>query len=252
MTAWMRLLAVITGSGVILSGAAWAAGPLLRRRPALRGMVWLAVSVRLLIPYAPVWGWLIRMYPAQGLGGPYETARRLAHFGAARVLTFLWLFGIFAALAPRVAAYVRLRLLVRGPSVRRVGPEWQDVWDSLDTGRHKPVLLYCRSVAFPLTMGVLKRVVVLPDRAFAPEERRCLLLYVLYHIRRHDAVRQGVAQLAACVHWFNPAAWYACRAVRRAAEQACAVEALRGLGEGERPIGRALLRCMLERQPPWR
>ncbi len=81
----------------------------------------------------------------------------------------------------------------------------------------------------PLTFGVWKPVVVVPDRGyFATEDLlRNVLLHELSHIKRRDTLLFIVAHTLAALNWFNPFVWYALRRLDLESEYACDDDVLR-------------------------
>ena len=105
MTAFLGRLAAVSLSGAVLMGVLLLLLPVLRTRPALMRGLYRLVLVRMLVPVAPLGQQVLRAclsaLPAPE-GGFYLTAYRLAEFGAAQVVAFLWLFGACAVLGPMV------------------------------------------------------------------------------------------------------------------------------------------------------
>jgi beta-lactamase regulating signal transducer with metallopeptidase domain len=78
-------------------------------------------------------------------------------------------------------------------------------------------------VAAPMTAGIASRAILLPadhDR-WAPGERRAILAHEVAHALRRDCATHIAARFMCAIHWFNPLAWYAARALRVEAERAC-------------------------------
>lgn len=101
----------------------------------------------------------------------------------------------------------------------------------------------------PLTYGVLRPIVVMPEGT-DPEAGggRLALLHELYHVRRFDAAVKGLSALALCLHWFNPAAWLLYALLGRDMEIACDEAALSELGgDARRAYALALLRFRAKR-----
>jgi len=75
----------------------------------------------------------------------------------------------------------------------------------------------------PMTWGIFRPVILLPDEAdgWDDERRRVVLAHELAHVRRWDAATQWIAHLALAVYWFNPLVWLAVRRVRAEREHAC-------------------------------
>ena len=75
----------------------------------------------------------------------------------------------------------------------------------------------------PMTWGVLRPVVLLPEQAqqWPEPARRLVLLHELAHIKRWDVGFQLIGRLATAVYWFHPLAWYALHRLRAECECAC-------------------------------
>lgn len=103
MTSFIGRLAAVSISGSILIGVLLLLLPLLRRRQTVQRVLCRAAMARLLVPFAPVGQRLMRLIlsslPAPE-GGFYLTAYRLAEFGAAEVVAFIWFFGVCAVAVP--------------------------------------------------------------------------------------------------------------------------------------------------------
>jgi hypothetical protein len=86
----------------------------------------------------------------------------------------------------------------------------------------------------PMVWGVSRWRLLLPEEASRwPAQRlRAVLLHELSHLRRGDPFALVVAHLALALHWINPLAWMAVRAMRNEQEQACDDAVLRN---GVRP-----------------
>ena len=84
-----------------------------------------------------------------------------------------------------------------------------------------------KNVRSPLTYGVLRPVIVLPEVEMADASLRFALLHELCHIRRCDCLWKHLAALAACVHWFNPCAWLLLTLLDRDLEISCDMQVLR-------------------------
>lgn len=75
----------------------------------------------------------------------------------------------------------------------------------------------------PMTLGVIRPVVVLPRLAnnWPDRLKRTVLLHELAHVRRRDVAYQWLGRLACAVYWFHPLAWLGLRKLRQEREQAC-------------------------------
>lgn len=95
---------------------------------------------------------------------------------------------------------------------------------ALASGVRRPVrLLQSRHSALPLTWGLRRPDIILPDTVGAWDEERVrvVLLHELAHIRRGDWATQLAAECLRAVYWFNPLVWLLSRRLRQDSEHAC-------------------------------
>jgi beta-lactamase regulating signal transducer with metallopeptidase domain len=77
-----------------------------------------------------------------------------------------------------------------------------------------------RRLASPLTWGIFRPLILLPQAAIHwPEERlQAVLLHEMAHIRRNDSLSLLVTRMACALFWFHPLVWRVAREARDAAE----------------------------------
>jgi carboxyl-terminal processing protease len=136
----------------------------------------------------------------------------------------IWLGGAVLSLAWLGAGWLCLGRLTK--SCRRVedGPLaaiLQDVAQTL--GIRPPVLLLSPSRSIPMTWGVMRPKVLLPEDALSWNESklRMVLVHELGHILRRDSLAQLLGNLARGLYWFHPLVWFAVRRLHLEQEQAC-------------------------------
>lgn len=133
-------------------------------------------------------------------GKSWATLALTIHLAVALALLFRWLIGLLKAC--RLA-----RLGERVGSVRGI-----------------PVIAV--DGIGPLTFGWPRSVIIVPHAGLARND--LVLRHELAHVRRADFLWQAVGTLACAMWWFSPAIWFAQRALRREAEQACDDQVLAG------------------------
>ena len=88
----------------------------------------------------------------------------------------------------------------------------------------RPVIAYCRRVAVPTVVGVLRPAILLPLSAtsgLSPEQAEMLLLHELAHIRRCDHLVNVAQGLIEAFLFFHPAVWFVSRRIRIERENCC-------------------------------
>ena len=141
------------------------------------------------------------------------------------LLCCLWLLGVALAVLPLAAGWT-----LAARRLRRCSPITDRATLALaaEAGRRlglrRPVSLRSGpSVSVPVTFGLVRPVILLPDGAASwPAERlRVALLHELAHIHRGDWATQTAARLVCALFWHNPLVWPAARMLRAEAERAC-------------------------------
>jgi len=222
----------------VLLGASWVGARLLRGdSAAARHQIWtLGVVGALLLP---VLCWVIpALSPSSEISmvasarsieaaAVYVTGGHVA--GAAPTwpvwLTLAWATG-FLVVAVRV---VRGQLAARH-LVHAAEPSTAESWSvamqhaaaSLSLSKHVP-LLRSKSIASPMTIGVLRPRVLLPAVAdeWPARSLQAVLVHELAHVKRRDTLVQLAAQLACALYWWNPLVWLAAARLRIEREHAC-------------------------------
>lgn len=137
------------------------------------------------------------------------------------VLPMVWLAGAAAMGACFTVCYVRARRRFRcsgpddTPTVRR--------WLAGRTLRRPLQVRQSALVSAPLTYGILRPVILLPEDMERGDEAALndILTHEYIHIRRFDAVAKLVFAGVLCVHWFNPLAWILYILANRDLELSC-------------------------------
>jgi soluble lytic murein transglycosylase-like protein len=162
----------------------------------------------------------------------------LSAIAATAETSLLWLAGV-AVMVVRLALSARAVYGIRSREVRRVGR----------------VSIRVGDVPTPMTWGVLRPVIILPEpaerrlpagryaafQAAVPRETRAgrmpaerpagsrrsaaydkaVLRHELAHVRRGDALVLALAEVTKALQWFNPLVWLAVKRLRAESERAC-------------------------------
>jgi protocatechuate 3,4-dioxygenase beta subunit len=137
----------------------------------------------------------------------------------------LWVLGFIVVALPALAGVVGNEWR-RRQSRRVVDQNWLQLLDGLTRQfalRRRIELRTSPVPLIPVTWGVLRPVVLLPEQAqqWPEPARRLVLLHELAHIKRCDVGFQLIGRLATSIYWFHPLAWYALHRLRAECECAC-------------------------------
>ncbi len=229
---------VTTALGLI---GAWLA----RRSPAAVRHAFLgaAFGVLLLLPIVSLVAPPLRVFVEQpsapapvtdaAIDRPVETARtnvgampespRSDGLSLATLLFAGWAAGTMLFLVPVVMGLWQVRAL------RRTALPWPDSQTLVDSlalevgiRRRVAVLLHV-SLPGPMTCGILRPAIVLPQEAesWAAEDLNRAMVHELEHVRRGDWLTHCLARAICAVYWFHPLVWIAWRQLTLDAERAC-------------------------------
>ena len=209
-------------ASLLLPLLAFAVTACLRRRAALRHLVWttlfgvlavlpvvaLALPPRLIVEHlaAPV----IAAPPmvAAVVLAPVPPPSLFTLENGVMALVALWLAGL---------AWQLLRMAVGGLGLLRLRRASVAFPAGIEPGCD---VRLSHDECGPSTFGILRPVVLLPRSAESWSVARldAVLRHEAAHVARRDAASQFVARLVCAVYWLNPLLWLAFRAQRRAAE----------------------------------
>ena len=149
---------------------------------------------------------------------------------AAIAVVGVWILGAGAVATALMLGLLRAwRTATRAAIVR--DPAWRAEREQIRRRLRirRPVrLVSSHGISTPLTGGIVRPVVLLPEQArhWDAVRRRLVLQHELVHVRRLDALRQLLTRLAVCAYWFHPLVWVASRMAMLAREQACDEEVI--------------------------
>ena len=232
----MSLMEMSLSGGVLITAAALLRRTAWERLPGeLFPVLWRLILLRLLVPFRLKSPFSVYTGAGQDLGVtalfPQGPAPGLSGSDVP-VQTLIWAAGAAAMGLYFLAAALRWHRKFSG--AQPVETPFIARWRSAHPLRRR--LRVCRSgaVASPLSRGLLRPVILLPDREVGEETLGYVLEHEYVHIRRWDQVTKLTALAALCVHWFNPLVWLLVRLLDRDLERSCDRAVLRRLGPGAR------------------
>ena len=163
------------------------------------------------------------------------------------LLFWLWAAGTVCAVGWNLWAYFRYRRAL-SRTLRRAREQDALCLNALHP-RPGPALYRSDAVTTPLLLGLLRPVIVLPDRAYTPEMLDGILRHELTHYRRGDLAVKWFAAAVFCVHWFNPLVYLFRRELERACELSCDARLLRDMDTEEKQRYGELLLALAANRP---
>lgn len=181
---------------------------------------------------------------------PPAIATRPGKLSISRILILLWGLGVAVMVARvglgnyRFAHQLRQDPALSRTPVRDLLAECQQ----LMAVRSPLTVVETPDVDSPALYGFFRLQLLLPTamtRTFSPAELRHIFLHELAHLRRRDVQLNWLMTLLQCVHWFNPAVWFAFARMRADRELACDALALAHLrAEENQTYGRTVIKLL--------
>ncbi len=140
-------------------------------------------------------------------------------------MLILWSTGLLFMLTRIfLGLYSAHRLTRQGKKI--LSFSWQKLMEKLleSLSLRRKIRLFRHSrVKFPLTWGVIKPVIIMPDESKKWTRDQCtsVLLHELSHIKRGDFLIKVIARISCAVFWFNPLSWITYKRMKMEQEKAC-------------------------------
>jgi bla regulator protein blaR1 len=203
-------------------------------RARVRYWLWLAASVKFLVPFALLIGigaqlhWrapgppLVRAWPAQVWMVKQPFGAVAGHFGVGTrrapersVPVDQWLLALWAC----GSAMVAVRWWVRW---RRIHNAWRAA-SPVDIEAPIPVLA-SHTLLEPGVFGIFRPVLLLPEgiaERLGPEQFQAILAHELNHVRARDNLTAAMHMVVEAVFWFHPLVWWIGARLVEERERAC-------------------------------
>jgi bla regulator protein blaR1 len=239
----------------LVAGLAWLVTLALRRdRAGVRHAVWLAASLKFLVPFSALtslgarFGWrpiVVAAFTPHDLlvatgGGvfPEQAIRIAAHpstsvstmrsmwNAAPSVLVAVWAIGATALLAMWIVRWRRVSTVAREAAPLTAGP----IVDALRAIERRARLTRPIAIAAsesslePGVFGIITPTLVWPSRLgdhLSPEQIEAILAHEVTHIRRRDNLAAILHLLAHAAFWFHPLVWWIGARLVDERERAC-------------------------------
>lgn len=113
-----------------------------------------------------------------------------------------------------------------------------------------PVKLYITSqVSGPMGMGILDKVILLPDVEYSEEEMYYILLHEYMHFYNKDIAIKLLVHLYSCFFWWNPLAYLLEKDLAQILEMKCDNSVVNRVGEGKSADYLTAIIAVLKKKP---
>ena len=157
----------------------------------------------------------------------------------------IWLLGVIVSLLLKIINYWQFTSGIRKRCELTSDYRVQGAVERLCAGLHirrKPLICECQSIQGPITVGLWRTVIVLPEEKGDLERLPMILHHELVHVKRKDLWYKWLYQILLCIHWFNPILYLIVRKMNMDCELACDEAVLGQLTkEGKKAYGNILL-----------
>ena len=147
-------------------------------------------------------------------------------------LSILWFTGAGLLFGWKIIGYLRFK---RQLNAHQVAVEDELVLSALaiakqNKGIHIDVPVFENTlITSPMLVRLQKPCIVLPQREFNRQQLNYIFLHELTHLKRGDLWLKWMAQLALCLHWFNPIIYKLVNQFNQACELSCDEAVIKGM-----------------------
>lgn len=216
----------------VFAAAGWGLALVLRKnRAAVRHAIWLAASIKFLIPFSILVAigsrieWRSAPPPSASqltavisqIAQPFpkpemmvRAAERIDSSLLPAILFVIWLCGAVVCAILWGRQWLRARAVVRSASLR---------------GAIGPIRVFASPERIePGIFGIFRPALLLPEgieTRLAPEQIRAIIAHEMAHVRRHDNLWFAIHMLVESIFWFHPAVWLIRAKLAEERERAC-------------------------------
>lgn len=147
-------------------------------------------------------------------------------------LSILWLVGSGLLFSWKIIGYLRFK---RQLNTHQVAVKDNLILDTLalakqKKGIHLDVHVFQNAlITSPMLVGLQTPCIVLPQREFTEQQLNYIFSHELTHLKRGDLWLKWMAQLALCLHWFNPIIYKLVNQFNQACELSCDEAVIKGM-----------------------
>ncbi len=167
-------------------------------------ILYVFIAIRMLVPIELPWVYVI---PAEVVYNPVYTWIRYALPGGItvwQVLLAIWIVGTCVVLLRLLSKRFRLWRWVkpiRDNAKSLAGKEYGI------SDRSKIDFFMTDSADVPMCVGLLRKIIIIPNRNYTENELKLIILHEATHIKNGDMRIQMLANLLCAIYWWNPAAY---------------------------------------------
>ncbi len=216
--------------------AALLALSLRKNRAHMRYRLWVAASIKFLVPFSVLVSAASRIEWSPAPAGGPPLAAAIGQISEPFTLQQLPVSTPAASsLSPAIAAAVTVWLIGCAVVLARWLLRWRRIRSAVRAAEPLPIpapieVRSCATLLEPGVFGVFRPVLLLPEGIagrLTPAQLRAVLAHELCHVRRRDNLAAAVHMLVEALFWFHPLVWWIGARMVEERERACDEEVLR-------------------------
>lgn len=155
-------------------------------------------------------------------------------------LTVALIYGLFTAVS-YYRSYRSIKTVSQEMFSEDILRVYNEVREQLGVNRNISVMT-SEYLPSPLLFGIVKPIIVIPDREFKREELRLIFAHELIHYKHRDLIIKLIAAAAVSIHWFNPLVYLLRGSMNEGCELCCDESVLRYIAlDDKKDYGRLLI-----------
>lgn len=122
-------------------------------------------------------------------------------------LWLIWFIVFLVLLVHKITNYNNFVSFIKSGRIKITSPSATEVLNQVckETNVNFSIGLYENNIiSSPMLIGIIKPFILLPDSNIKYDELYQIIKHEIIHYRRFDYIYKWTAQIAVCLHWFNP------------------------------------------------
>lgn len=136
-------------------------------------------------------------------------------------LSCVWILGVVLQFFRCTISYIIFVKKLKLDNRIASDSTWQEALRNVNRKNLKIAIYTNEKVSSPFSMGMIKKQIILPNKAYSEDELEAILCHEYTHLCNHDILIKMLICLVKTVHWFNPFVYKMERTVNQNMELIC-------------------------------
>ncbi len=127
-------------------------------------------------------------------------------FNIYKILPYIWLAVFLCLIIFNFICYIIFLHKLKKDYIDSSNPTTQNMFNNIckNLNLKKVNLKISNTISSPMTIGILRKKVIIPKKIFNDEQYEMIIKHELFHIKNKDIEYKFLLLILNCIYWFNP------------------------------------------------